>query len=104
MPADEPPDRRLRAALSHLHDLPYLQTHPFGGRRGKELRRRLADGLAEMGAGRTAESLRLRYAEGEAMTAEEAIDYALADDEPVRLVRPTASPGAEATPRSRGGR
>jgi len=44
VPAEEPPERRLRAALSHLHDLPYLQTHPFGGRRGKELRRRIKAG------------------------------------------------------------
>jgi predicted ATPase len=57
------PDRELRSALTHLHDLPYLQTHPLDGRRGKELQRLLEAGLVEMGAGRTAELMRLRYAE-----------------------------------------
>jgi hypothetical protein len=60
VPAERAPDRRLRAALTNLHD---LQTHPFAGRRGKDLQRLLTEGLAGLGAGRTAELLRLRYAE-----------------------------------------
>jgi hypothetical protein len=53
----------VRTALGHLHDLPYLQTHPLGGDRGKELQRRLSEGLDALGGGRRAELLRLRYAE-----------------------------------------
>jgi predicted ATPase len=56
-------DHTVRAVLTRLHDLPYLQTHPLGARRGKELQRRLLDGLNELGSGRTAELMRLRYAE-----------------------------------------
>ena len=36
-------ERQVRAALTRLHDLPYLQTHPLGADRGKGLQRRLSE-------------------------------------------------------------
>jgi hypothetical protein len=66
---DAPLERRVRAALTRLHDLPYLQTHPLGGLRGKALQAALADAVeglrSEAGgaAGRTLRLLALRYVE-----------------------------------------
>jgi predicted ATPase len=40
-----PLERHVRAALTRLHDLPYLQTHPLGGLRGKALQSALTDAV-----------------------------------------------------------
>ncbi len=52
-------DRVVRAALTHLHDLPYLQTHPLDGLRGKDLQRRLDETCVALGS----DLLNLRYRE-----------------------------------------
>jgi predicted ATPase len=65
-----PFERQVRAGLTRLHDLPYLQTHPLGGLRGKTLQAALTEaveGLRSGGdgaAGRTQRLLALRYVEG----------------------------------------
>src|SRR5438874_10319283 len=76
--------REVRDALAHLHDLPYLQTHPLaravrqdvarrGETVGRVLQRTLRDALERLRpaaegrsprAWRTFEALRLRYVEG----------------------------------------
>src|SRR6266511_32385 len=62
-------ERQVRAALARLHDLPYLQTHPLGGLRGKALHTALVEaveGLRSRGEGagsRTQRVLALRYVE-----------------------------------------
>lgn len=55
----EPFDRAVRAALAHLHDLPYLQTHPLNGLRGKAQQSSLQAALEGLGRDRTGASLRL---------------------------------------------
>ena len=69
MPSAAAFDRQVRGALAHLHDLPYLQTHPLGGLRGRELRARLVEAVellkarpgADGSAGRVQRLLALRY-------------------------------------------
>ena len=61
-----PPERLVRDALGHLHDLRYLQTHPLaalaGG--GKALQGDLAAAIAGLdGGGRLGQLLALRYGE-----------------------------------------
>jgi AAA ATPase domain len=66
---DLPFERQVRAALTRLHDLPYLQTHPLGGRRGKALQAALTDAVdalrseSDAVAARTQRLLALRYVE-----------------------------------------
>ncbi|HEY3081959.1 MAG TPA: AAA family ATPase [Chloroflexota bacterium] len=61
--------RQVRDVLEHLHDLPYLQTHPLAARAGgsapsgRALQRALQEVLGPLVGGRIAELLRLRYAE-----------------------------------------
>jgi hypothetical protein len=61
--------RQVRVALEHLHDLPYLQTHPLAARAGasgpsgRALQRALEQVLGALGTVRIPELLRLRYAE-----------------------------------------
>jgi predicted ATPase len=63
-------EREVRAALARLHDLPYLQTHPLGGLRGRALHSALTgtvEGLrsgAGGASGRAQRLLALRYVEG----------------------------------------
>jgi non-specific serine/threonine protein kinase len=66
--ARDDPGRRVRDALAHLHDLPYLQTHPLAARAGggKALQRDLVDTIAALDGGRAGRLHRLlvlRYAD-----------------------------------------
>src|SRR5262249_2582322 len=62
-------ERQVRAALTRLHDMPYLQTHPLGGLRGKALQAALTDAVeglrsgAGRAGGRTQRLLALRCGE-----------------------------------------
>src|SRR5262245_19285749 len=66
---DAPFERHVRAALTRLHDLPYLQTHPLSGLRGKALQSALTDAVQALRSGpdgtsgRTQRLLALRYLE-----------------------------------------
>jgi hypothetical protein len=63
-------ERQVRAVLTRLHDLPYLQTHALGGLRGTVLKAVLTDAVeglrseADGAGGRTQRLLVLRYVEG----------------------------------------